>query len=124
MVNEEDDAEPTGIHKFRRTATGTVLAAGLLGVADALEGPRDEEVAIVTEYTRRAAVLRPDPLAPRPGCARGLDRARAAPPGIGLGAQRLPRDRVPRDHVGAHGDTRYLARPVRTGNRSRAPTVR
>jgi hypothetical protein len=69
MVNDEDDAEPAGIHKFRRTATGTVLAAGLLGVADALEGPRDEEVAIVTEYTGEPPfsdpiVLRLDPDAP------------------------------------------------------------
>jgi hypothetical protein len=69
MVNDEDDAEPTGIHKFRRTATGTVLAAGLLGVADALEGPRDEEVAIVTEYSGEPPfsdpiVLRLDPDAP------------------------------------------------------------
>lgn len=38
------------IDKFRRTTGGTVLAAGLLGLGDALEGRREkEEVAIVQE---------------------------------------------------------------------------
>ena len=42
------------IDKFRRTTTGTVIAAGLLGVRDALEGrPEQEEVTIVSEAPTR-----------------------------------------------------------------------
>ena len=42
------------IDKFRRTATGTVIAAGLLGLQDALEGrPEKEEVTIVSEAPTR-----------------------------------------------------------------------
>jgi hypothetical protein len=38
------------IDRFRRSSAGTVLAAGLLGVRDALEGrPEREEPAIVSE---------------------------------------------------------------------------
>jgi hypothetical protein len=38
------------VDKFRRTATGAVVAAGLLGLRDALEGrPEKEEAAIVQE---------------------------------------------------------------------------
>jgi len=38
------------IDKFRQTATGAVLAAGLLGLGDVLEGRREkEETAIVQE---------------------------------------------------------------------------
>ena len=37
------------IDKFRGTAVGGVLAAGMLGLRDALEPPRDEEVAIVRD---------------------------------------------------------------------------
>ena len=39
------------IDKFRGTAVGSVLAAGLLGLRDAIEPPRDEEVAIVQDYS-------------------------------------------------------------------------
>jgi 4'-phosphopantetheinyl transferase len=39
------------IDKFRGTAVGSVLAAGLLGLRDAIEPPRDEEVAIVQNYS-------------------------------------------------------------------------
>ena len=50
----EDRAEPDSwerpIDKFRRGAAGSVIAAGLLGVRDALEGrPEKEEPAIVSE---------------------------------------------------------------------------
>jgi 4'-phosphopantetheinyl transferase len=38
------------IDKFRDTAVGSVLAAGLLGLRDALEPPKKEEVAIVQDY--------------------------------------------------------------------------
>jgi hypothetical protein len=52
-----DDADPPAeepwerpIDKFRRGAAGSVIAAGLLGVRDALEGrPEKEEPAIVAE---------------------------------------------------------------------------
>ena len=72
MVNDDDEdasTEKRGIHKFKETATGTVLAAGLLGVANALEGPRDEEVAIVQEYSGEPPfsdpiLMRLDPDAP------------------------------------------------------------
>jgi len=38
------------IDKFRRTTGGTILAAGLLGLGDALEGRREkDEVAIVQQ---------------------------------------------------------------------------
>jgi hypothetical protein len=38
------------VDRFRRTATGGAIAAGLLGLRDALEGrPEREEVAIVNE---------------------------------------------------------------------------
>jgi 4'-phosphopantetheinyl transferase len=39
------------IDKFRDTAVGSVLAAGLLGLRDALEPPKKEEVAIVQDYS-------------------------------------------------------------------------
>lgn len=49
-----DEAEPEPwerpIDKFRRGAAGSVIAAGLLGVRDAIEGrPEREEPAIVSE---------------------------------------------------------------------------
>jgi 4'-phosphopantetheinyl transferase len=66
-------ADPNGrrdanrpIDKFRGTAVGSVLAAGLLGLRDALEPPREEEVAIVQNYSgdppfTEPIVLRLDP---------------------------------------------------------------
>ncbi len=48
----EAESEPweRPIDRFRRGAAGSVIAAGLLGVRDALEGrPEREEPAIVTE---------------------------------------------------------------------------
>ena len=53
-ADEAIDAEPEPwerpIDKFRRSGAGTVLAAGLLGVRDALEGrPEREEPAIVAD---------------------------------------------------------------------------
>lgn len=51
--DDTDDAPESWerpIDKFRRGAAGSVIAAGLLGVRDALEGrPEKEEPAIVTE---------------------------------------------------------------------------
>jgi hypothetical protein len=54
-TDREPDREPEEewqrpIDRFRRSSAGTVIAAGLLGVRDALEGrPEREEPAIVTE---------------------------------------------------------------------------
>ena len=51
----EDGAEPDEewvrpIDKFRRTAAGSVMAAGLLGIRDVIEGrPQKEEAAIISE---------------------------------------------------------------------------
>jgi 4'-phosphopantetheinyl transferase len=38
------------IDRFRDTAVGSVLAAGLLGLRDALEPPKKEEIAVVQDY--------------------------------------------------------------------------
>ena len=49
---EKGDGEADGrpVDRFRRSATGAVVAAGLLGLRDALEGrPEKEEVTIVNE---------------------------------------------------------------------------
>jgi len=48
-------AEPRPVDKFRQTAAGTVVAAGLLGLRDVLEGrPEKEEVTIVSEAPTRS----------------------------------------------------------------------
>jgi hypothetical protein len=45
-----DEAWERPIDKFRRSAAGSVIAAGLLGVRDALEGrPEKEEPAVVAD---------------------------------------------------------------------------
>jgi hypothetical protein len=55
-------AEPRPVDKFRNTAVGSVVAAGLLGLRDALEGrPEREEVAIVSEAPERPV----EPTGPR-----------------------------------------------------------
>lgn len=47
---EEEHAPPRPVDKFRRTAAGSVVAAGLLGLRDALEGrPEKEETAVVVD---------------------------------------------------------------------------
>jgi|GEM_PF-2082824 len=54
------------VDRFRKTAAGTVVAAGLLGLRDVMEGrPEKEEVAIVNEAPTRPigdldVVLDPD----------------------------------------------------------------
>jgi hypothetical protein len=46
----EREADGRPVDRFRRSATGAVVAAGLLGLRDALEGrPEKEEVTIVNE---------------------------------------------------------------------------
>jgi hypothetical protein len=60
---EKNAADATGepewqrpIDKFKRSSLGSVVAAGLLGVRDALEGrPEKEEVTIVTEAPEQPA---------------------------------------------------------------------
>ena len=59
-------AAPAPIEKFRRTAVGTALAAGMLGLRDVLEPPKDETPAIVEEWAggqpnASPIVLRLDP---------------------------------------------------------------
>ncbi len=47
---DEADATERPVDRFRRSATGAVVAAGLFGLRDALEGrPEKEEVTIVNE---------------------------------------------------------------------------
>jgi hypothetical protein len=52
-VADDENAPVAGdrpVDRFRRSATGAVVAAGLLGLRDALEGrPEKEEVAIVND---------------------------------------------------------------------------
>ncbi len=43
-------ADPAPIERFRRTSIGTALAAGLLGLRDVLEPPKDETPAIVEDW--------------------------------------------------------------------------
>lgn len=81
----EEPAPPRPVDRFRRSALGSVAAAGLLGLRDALEGrPEKEEPAIVVDAPQpkhdgavdvvldfdhpersRAVVRRPPPAAPR-----------------------------------------------------------
>ena len=44
-------AEPAPIQKFRRTAVGSVFAAGLLGLRDVIEPPKDDQPAIVEDWS-------------------------------------------------------------------------
>jgi hypothetical protein len=69
-VDVDPEADPNWVRpvdKFKRSSLGTVVAAGLLGVRDALEGrPEKEEVTIVSEAPAQPArgnidlVLDPD----------------------------------------------------------------
>jgi hypothetical protein len=59
-------AEPAPIQRFRRTAIGSALAAGMMGLADVFEPPKDETPAIVEQWAGREPftdpiVLRLDP---------------------------------------------------------------
>jgi hypothetical protein len=62
----EGHAEPPPIERFHRTSIGTALAAGMLGLRDVLEGPKDETPAIVEDWAggepfEDPIVLRLDP---------------------------------------------------------------
>jgi hypothetical protein len=48
-VLEEEPAPTRPVDRFARTTAGLVLSASLLGLRDALEGPRADEPAIVQE---------------------------------------------------------------------------
>jgi len=48
---EEEPAPPRPVDRFARTTAGLILQASLLGLRDALEGPRDDEPAIVEEWS-------------------------------------------------------------------------
>jgi hypothetical protein len=49
-VLEEEPAPTRPIDKFARTTAGLVISASMLGLRDVLEGPRDDEPAIVREW--------------------------------------------------------------------------
>jgi hypothetical protein len=48
--DEVGHAAPAPIQKFRGTAVGSVLAAGMLGLRDVFEPPKDEQPAIVEDW--------------------------------------------------------------------------
>jgi hypothetical protein len=51
---DSEHAPERPVDKFRKTAVGTVVAAGLLGLRDVLEGrPERDEIAIVNEAPTR-----------------------------------------------------------------------
>ena len=68
-TDDPDDtphAEPAPIEQFRRSAVGSVFAAGLLGLRDVIEPPKDETPAIVEDWAggepfQDPYVLRLDP---------------------------------------------------------------
>jgi hypothetical protein len=47
----DEHASPTPIQRFERSATGAILSAGLLGLRDVLEGPKKEEVQVVSDWS-------------------------------------------------------------------------
>jgi hypothetical protein len=62
----EGHAAPAPVERFRRTAIGSVLAAGMLGLGDVLEGRKDNTPAIVEDWAggepfKEPIVLRLDP---------------------------------------------------------------
>jgi hypothetical protein len=48
--DDDEHAAPRPIQRFQQSAAGTVFAAGMLGLRDALEGPKKEEVQVVTDW--------------------------------------------------------------------------
>jgi hypothetical protein len=62
-VLEEEPAPTRPVDRFARTTAGVMLSASMLGLRDALEGPRDDEPAIVREWAGEPPV--PGPLSVR-----------------------------------------------------------
>lgn len=65
-VEVEGHAKPAPIERFHRTSVGTILAAGMFGLRDVLEPPKDETPAIVEDWAggepfNDPMVLRLDP---------------------------------------------------------------
>ena len=50
-VLEEEPVPPRPVDRFARTTAGLVISASLLGLRDVLEGPHDDEPAIVQELS-------------------------------------------------------------------------
>jgi hypothetical protein len=46
----DEHAPPTPVQRFEQSAVGAVFAAGLFGLRDALEGPKKDEVQVVTDW--------------------------------------------------------------------------
>jgi hypothetical protein len=51
VLEEDEEAEVAPIERFHRTAVGAVLAAGLFGLRDVLEPERDDQPAIVEDWS-------------------------------------------------------------------------
>jgi hypothetical protein len=49
--DNDEHAPPTPIQRFERSATGMIVSAGLLGLRDVLEGPKKEEVQVVSDWS-------------------------------------------------------------------------
>jgi hypothetical protein len=60
---EEEPAPGRAVDRFARTTAGLVLSASMLGLRDVLEGPRDDEPAIVQDWAGEPPV--PGPLSMR-----------------------------------------------------------
>ena len=65
-ADPEGHAQPAPIERFHRSAVGTALAAGMFGVRDVFEPPKDETPAIVEDWAggqpfNEPMVLRLDP---------------------------------------------------------------
>jgi hypothetical protein len=65
-LEPEAHAQPAPIERFHRSAIGTALAAGMFGLRDVLETPKDETPAIVEDWAggqpfNEPMVLRLDP---------------------------------------------------------------
>jgi hypothetical protein len=50
LVLEDEPAPARPIDRFARTTAGMVISASMLGLRDVLEGPREDEPAIVREW--------------------------------------------------------------------------
>jgi hypothetical protein len=102
----EGHAQPPPIERFHRSAVGTALAAGLFGLRDALEPPKDETPAIVEDWAggepfKDPMVLRLDPDNPQDSIVMIRPWLRPSAPR----GDALPGDRGAREAVGDGLDT-------------------